>query len=132
LQVLVNDEALEATAELAVSAGAAEQVRRTTIMTIDTSNSMRGERFEQAKVAAEAFLDAAPEDLYIGIVAFAGAVEVVLEPTLDRDAAIAVIDELSLSQETRLYDGVIAAAEAAGSEGSRSLLVLSDGRDTRR
>jgi tight adherence protein B len=131
LQVSVNGDPLEeAEAELATAAGAAEQVRRTTIMTIDTSNSMRGDRFEQAKAAAKAFLEAAPDDLYVGIVAFAGSVEVVQAPTLDRSAAISVIDELSLSLETRLYDGVIAAAETAGAEGQRSLLVLSDGRDT--
>jgi tight adherence protein B len=130
LQVSVNGDLMEAEAELATAAGAAEQVRRTTIMTIDTSNSMRGDRFEQAKVAAKAFLEAAPDDLYVGIVAFAGSVEVVQKPTLDRSAAVGVIDALSLSLETRLYDGVITAAEAAGSEGQRSLLVLSDGRDT--
>ncbi len=130
LQISVNGADLEAEAELAASASAGDQVRRTTIMAIDTSNSMKGDRFEQAKAAAKSFLDAAPADVYVGIVAFAGSVEVVQEPTLDRDAAASVLDELSLSLETRLYDGVIAATKAAGSEGQRSLLVLSDGRDT--
>jgi tight adherence protein B len=130
VKVTVNDETVEADAELAASADVTSQVRRTAIMAIDTSNSMRGDRFEQAQAAAKAFLEAAPDDLYIGIVAFAGSVDVVQQPTLDRDTASSVIDDLELSLETRLYDGVIAAAEAAGSEGQRSLLVLSDGRDT--
>ncbi len=111
LQVSVNGTPIEAEAELAASANAEDQVRRTAIMAIDTSNSMRGDRFEQAKAAAKAFLDAAPDDVYIGIVAFAGGVDVVQEPTLDRAAASAVIDDLSLSYGTRLYDGVIAAAK---------------------
>jgi tight adherence protein B len=130
LKVTVNDTPLEASAEFAASADASAQIRRTAILAIDTSNSMRGDRFEQAKVAAKAFLESAPRDVQVGIVAFAGSVEVVQPPSLDRDAAAAVIDDLSLSLETRLYDGVIAATKAAGSEGQRSLLVLSDGRDT--
>jgi tight adherence protein B len=130
LEVTVNDTPLKASAKLAASADASEQVRRTAILAIDTSNSMRGDRFEQAKAAAKAFLESAPRDVQVGIVAFAGSVEVVQPPSLDRDAAGAVIDDLSLSLQTRLYDGVIAATQAAGSEGQRSLLVLSDGRDT--
>jgi tight adherence protein B len=130
LEVTVNDAPLKASADLAASADASEQVRRTAILAIDTSNSMRGDRFEQAKAAAKAFLESAPRDVQVGIVAFAGSVEVVQPPSLDRDAAAAVIDDLSLSLQTRLYDGVIAATQAAGSEGQRSLLVLSDGRDT--
>jgi tight adherence protein B len=130
LQVAVNGTSLDAEGELAAAAEASDQVRRTTILAIDTSKSMQGERFEQAKAAANAFLEGAPEDLYVGIVAFAGTVDVVQQPTLDRAAASAVLDELSLTLQTRLYDGVVAATKAAGSEGQRTLLVLSDGRDT--
>jgi tight adherence protein B len=130
LQVTVNGTQLEAEAELAANVDASEQVRRTTILAIDTSRSMRGERFEQAKAAANAFLEGAPKDLYVGIVGFAGSVDVLQRPTLDRDAAADVLDGLSLTLQTRLYEGVIAATRAAGSQGQRTLLVLSDGRDT--
>ncbi len=130
LKVSVNDEPVDAEAELAASADANKQVRRTAILAIDTSNSMAGARFTQAKQAAQAFLAAAPKDVYVGIVAFAGSVNVVQPPSLDRSAASAVLDKLTLSAGTRLYEGVIAAADAAGKDGSRSLLVLSDGRDT--
>ena len=41
-----------------------------------------------------------------------------------------VIDGLELSKGTLLYDGVLAAVELAGSDGQRSILVLSDGADT--
>jgi tight adherence protein B len=130
LQVAVNGTQLEAEAELAANVDASEQVRRTTILAIDTSRSMRGERFEQAKAAATAFLQEAPDDLYVGVVGFAGSVDVLQRPTLDRDAAAGVIDGLTLTLQTRLYEGVIAATKAAGSQGQRTLLVLSDGRDT--
>ncbi len=57
LKVTVNGTALDAEATLAATADAQDQVRRTSILAIDTSNSMRGERFDQAKAAAKAFLD---------------------------------------------------------------------------
>ena len=55
-------------------------VRRTAILAVDVSKSMAGEKFEQAKLAAQAFLDASPSDLYVGIVSFAGEVEDGLAP----------------------------------------------------
>jgi tight adherence protein B len=130
LQVAVNGTPLEAEAELATDADETEQVRRTTILAIDVSRSMRGERFEQAQAAAKAYLETVPKDVYVGIVAYAGSVDVVQVPTLDRESAATVIDGLTLSLQTRLYDGVIAAIKAAGKQGQRSILVLSDGLDT--
>ena len=83
LTVSLNDQPLDAKAELA--ADAVDTVRRTAILTIDVSNSMRREnRFEEAQQAAKAFLDAAPDDLYIGIVTFANEVTVAQAPSLDR------------------------------------------------
>ena len=126
LRVSINDDQVKATA-----APADEAVRRTTMMTIDVSNSMRGQRFAQAKQAAKAFLDTAPDDVLVGIVTFAKDVETVQKPTLDRSRLTRVLDRLELSRQTRLYDGVIEATKAVGKEeGQRSLLVLSDGKDT--
>ncbi|GAB3768087.1 tight adherence protein B [Nocardioides ginsengisegetis] len=105
-------------------------VRRTAVLAIDTSNSMRGLRFEAAKSAASVFLDSVPDDVYVGVVSFAGDVVESLPPTRDRDAARATVNALTLSRQTRLYDGVLAAVRMAGSEGQRTLLVLSDGADT--
>ena len=126
--VSLDDTVLPAEAE---PAGEAEAVQRTTILAIDVSSSMRRDnRFEEAQLAAKAFLDAAPDDLLVGIVTFASSVDVAQEPTLDRAASAEVIDGLTLSNQTLLYDGVLGAVAASGTEGSRSLLVLSDGRDT--
>ena len=115
----------------AESAGEAKAVERTALLAMDVSASMRRDnKFVEAQDAAKAFLAAAPDDLKVGIVTFAGDVEVAQEPTLDREASAAVIDGLTLSQKTRLYDGILEAVTASGTEGSRSILVLSDGRDT--
>jgi len=125
--VTVDGKDASATAE---TAGTDTSVRRTAVMAIDTSNSMKGSRFDAAKLAAQEFISTVPDDVYVGIVTFAGEVTTVLDPTTDRDAAQAVLDGLTLSRQTRLYDGVIQAVDVAGTEGQRSLLVLSDGADT--
>ncbi len=125
--VTVDGKNASASAE---TAGTDTTVRRTAVMAIDTSNSMKGSRFDAAKVAAQEFISSVPADVYVGIVTFAGEVTTVLEPTIDRSAAQTVLDGLTLSRQTRLYDGVIQAVDVAGTEGQRSLLVLSDGADT--
>lgn len=115
----------------AKSAGEAEdQVRRTTILAMDTSDSMDGPRFDAAKAAAETFMDNVPADVFVGIVTFDNEVTTALPPTTDRDAANEVIEGLELARGTRLYEGVTAAVALAGTEGQRSILVLSDGRNS--
>jgi tight adherence protein B len=124
--VTVDGTTAEATA---AAAGQDKAVRRTAILAIDTSNSMKGPRFAAAKAAALQFLAAVPADVYVGIVTFDQEVTTELPPTLDRAAANGVVGGLTLSGGTHLYDAVAAAVGLAGSEGQRSLLVLSDGAD---
>jgi len=127
VRATVDGEQVSATAASTRSGSA---VRRTTVLVIDTSRSMRHEgRFEAAKSAALTYLSAVPDDVEVGIVTFDSAVETQLEPTTDRVTARTVVEGLSLERDTLLYDGVIAAAEAAGHSGQRSLLLLSDGAD---
>jgi len=129
LEVSLDEAGLEAEAELA--ADSKVQVRRTTILAMDVSNSMRrNDRFSEAKEAAQAFLEAAPDDVFVGIVTFANEVTVAQPPSLDRVASSEVIDNLTMSLQTRLHEGILEAVEASGTEGSRSVLLLSDGRDT--
>lgn len=123
--VEINGTDAESTAALASTT----DVQRTAVLTIDTSNSMKGERFAGAQQAALSFLDTVPDDVEVGIVTFDSTVDTALEPTLDRDAARTVVKNLELGPETSLYDGIIAATQLAGDEGQRSLLVLSDGAD---
>ncbi len=105
------------------------RVARTTVIAIDTSLSMQGPKIEAAKAAAISFLDAVPVDVRVGVVTFDGEVDPVLAPTTDRDLAKAEVAGLGLGRGTLLFDGVQAAADLAGDDGQRSLLVLSDGKD---
>ena len=114
----------------AVLAGTDTRIRRTTILAVDTSDSMAGARFEAAKSAALTYLDIVPDDVLVGVVSFDDQVTKALSPTTDRAQAQAVIRSLSLSRHTLLYDGVLSALELAGTDGQRSVLVLSDGADT--
>jgi tight adherence protein B len=127
--VEVDGETVDATASVAGTA-AQNQVRRTTILAIDTSDSMKGARFTAARSAAGSFLDSVPDDVNVGIVTFDADVRTALAPTTDRDAARDVIGKLGLARGTRLYDGVLTAIKESGDEGQRSILVLSDGANT--
>ena len=116
--VSIGDTVLDSSAELAGSTD--EQVRRTTIIAFDTSNSMGTQgRIDAAKAAAKTFLDTVPDDVYVGIVTFDADVETPLAPTQDRAEAQAVIDDLALATSTRLNDGVIEAVNQAGTDGQR-------------
>lgn len=129
LSVSLGDTQVEAKATLASQAQ--HGLRRTAVLAIDVSESMRANgKFTEAKNAAQTFLDSAPADLNIGIVTFAGKVTVAQAPTLDRAASKAVIDGLTLSRGTFLYDGLAQAVATSGRSGQRSVIVLSDGRDT--
>lgn len=128
LDVSLDGTRIDATAALASTT---KTVRRTAILAIDVSNSMAAnDKFTAAKSAAQTFLDSVSPDLYVGIVTFAGKVTVAQEPTTDRAASKSVIDGLKLSYGTFLYDGLEQAVATTGKEGQRSVIVLSDGRDT--
>jgi tight adherence protein B len=126
VKVTVDGKTAEATAEPAESDTG---VQRTAVLVIDTSKSMEGDRFEAAKNAAREFITTVPDNVAVGIVSFSSEVKTELAPTTDRTAATAVLDSLQLAKKTRLYDGVIQGVDVAGTEGQRSLLVLSDGAD---
>ena len=127
VSVTVDGQEVDATAQTAANT---DDVKRTTILAIDTSNSMKGDRIAEAKAAALTYLDTVPDNVEVGIVTFDNDVTVRQQPSLDRDAARAVINGLTLKQNTALYAGVKAAITAAGTdEGQRQVLVLSDGQD---
>jgi tight adherence protein B len=125
--VTIDSQEVEATAQ---AAAATDEVKRTTVLAIDTSNSMEGDRITEAKSAALTYLDAVPDNVEVGIVTFDNDVVVRQRPSLDRDASRAVINSLTLKQNTALYEGVKSAITTAGTaEGQRQILVLSDGQD---
>jgi len=129
----------------------------TVILAIDVSLSMEADdisptRIEAAREAARNFLELAPPELEVGIVAFSGSAAGILPPTVDRIAARGAIDRLSLGEGTAIGEGIHAAVEMAlanraadaaaegfgdgdGDEGdgevpAEAIIVLSDGETT--
>jgi tight adherence protein B len=127
VSVTLHGKAVDATA---ADAARTDDVRRTTVLAIDTSNSMKGTRIAEAKRAALAYLDAVPANVDVGIVTFDDTVRTVLAPGTDRAAARTAINGLTLAQHTLLYAGMKTALQAAGTTGQREVLLLSDGKDT--
>ena len=107
------------------------QGKRATILVVDTSGSMGEAGMATVREATKAFLKAAPKDVAVGVVSFAGTAGVDVPPTLDRVRVQKAVNALRSRGETSLYDGVIVAASALGAYTDRSILLLSDGGDTR-
>ena len=61
---------------------------------------------------------------------FAGKVKEQIAPSTDRAAVLAAVEGAKLTRGTSVYDAIDAASELVGTDGARSLLVLSDGADT--
>ncbi|MGI8823918.1 MAG: VWA domain-containing protein [Acidimicrobiia bacterium] len=127
----------------------------TVILAIDVSLSMEADdvsptRIEAAREAARNFLELAPPELEVGIVAFSGSAAGILPPTVDRTAARGAIDRLSLDEGTAIGEGIHAAVEMAlanraadaadegfgdgdgggGEAPAEAIIVLSDGETT--
>ena len=127
VQVEVDGRAVESTAKV-IAAG---DVERTTVLVLDASNSMlQGDKFAAATAAVDAFLAAAPADVRIGLVAFAGDLGEVIEPTTDHESVRSALADITLRKGTAVYDAIAEGLHQVGTAGSRSLLVLSDGGDT--
>lgn len=126
LEVRVGGHVVDATVEPAGGGS----VQRRAVLLVDISGSMKGTGIEAARTAAAAFLQAAPADVEVGLVAFNDTAEVLAEPTRDRDVVRAQVDSLQPSRETALYDAVPVALDVLGDTGDRTLVVLSDGGDT--
>jgi tight adherence protein B len=127
VRVEVDGRAVESSAK-SIAAG---DVTRTTVLVLDASNSMRqGGKFASATAAVDAFLAAAPDDVRIGLVPFAGDLGDVIEPTTDHESVRAALADITLRKGTGVYDAMAEGLAQVGTDGSRSLLVLSDGGDT--
>jgi tight adherence protein B len=128
VSVTMDGKEVDATAKTVADSG--DTVRRTSVLAIDVSKSMEGEKFAAAQDAARAYVDAAPDDVYIGLVTFASEVTTVQTPTTNHDDLDEAISSLELTPATHLYDGVLQALDETGEDGQRSVLLLSDGIDT--
>jgi tight adherence protein B len=107
------------------------QRKRATMLVVDTSGSMGLAGMATVRTAVAAFLKDAPKDVAVGLVSFAATAGVDVPPTKDRARVQKAVNALRSRGETTLYDGV--AVAAAGLQGfeDASILLLSDGGDTR-
>lgn len=106
-------------------------VVRTAVLAIDNSRSMAGAKLEAAKSAAVSFIESLPSDVTVGLVTFASGTQVRVENTPDREAVLDAIDQISLdpTRGTALFDGTAVAADVTGADGSRTVVLLTDGNE---
>lgn len=118
----------------------------TVVLAIDSSRSMEAtdvkpSRRAAARSAAETFLDTVPDRYRVAIVSFATKAEVVLPPTVDRDAARAALGQLRPGAGTAIGDALARAlsvvvpqatvpGQATPPATPASILLLSDGAQT--
>jgi tight adherence protein B len=131
LEVTVDGNSLPATATFIGDAVAQEEAAaRKAMLVLDTSGSMAADgKLEAAKEAARAYLSAVPGDVRVGLVTFADDATVAVQPTTDRGSVRSAIDGLSAQGATAMYDATALAVRTLGEEGSRSVVLLSDGED---
>ena len=122
----------------------------TVIVALDVSNSMAGTdvaptRLDAAKELAKAFVDAQPDSVDIGVVAFQNGALTTSQPSADREAVKAAVDRLRVSGGTSLAAAVLTSLSAitgkkvtVGRDGtvpdigywaSATIVVISDGED---
>jgi Ca-activated chloride channel homolog len=111
------------------------------VLAIDVSLSMAAEdvapsRIEAARAAARRFVEDAPENLEIGLVAFAGTAIPVVAPTDDRAPTLSALERLGLGQGTAVGEAIFTSLELVASldEGQGippvMVVVLTDGTST--
>ncbi|OGA41854.1 MAG: ABC transporter ATP-binding protein [Betaproteobacteria bacterium RIFCSPLOWO2_12_FULL_68_19] len=84
----------------------------TVILTMDVSGSMRATdvqptRLAAAQAAAKAFVAEQPENVRIGVVAFAGTATVAQAPTRNREDVIAAIERFQLQRATAIGSAIV-------------------------
>ena len=86
--------------------------RATIMLAMDVSGSMRANDIDPSRIiaaqkAAKQFISDQPEEVQIGIVAFAATALLVQVPTLDHTALDAAIDRFQLRRGTAIGDGLL-------------------------
>jgi Ca-activated chloride channel family protein len=107
------------------------------LLVIDTSGSMAGDKIEQAKAAARAFVEAMPLQNQLGLVRFDSVVQPVVPLASaegNRAQVLSQIDSIEVGGDTSLYDAIEASikllAETRGTDDDRiqSVVVLSEAK----
>jgi len=120
-----------------VTAVSVPREQATLVLAIDVSLSMDAgdvapSRIEAAKEAALRFLELAPEELDVGVVAFAGVALPAVVPTTDRSATAAAVRSLTLAEGTAVGEAIFASLTLLGDhrDAPAAVVVLSDGETT--
>jgi tight adherence protein B len=103
---------------------------RSAILLIDRSGSMRESGMGTVRSSVAQFLQSVPKDVKVGVVSFADQPRLDVAPTQDHGAVQAAVNGLKSDGDTALYDGLSLAIDTLGGTGERSILILSDGKDT--
>jgi Ca-activated chloride channel family protein len=108
-------------------------VEKASVMLVtDTSGSMNAtdvapNRITAAKAAADRFLKQVPEQLQVGLVAYADGPHTVLRPTQDRAQVQSTLDALTADGGTATGDALNSALAALGDQKPAAIVLLSDG-----
>ncbi|HEY8306579.1 MAG TPA: VWA domain-containing protein [Lapillicoccus sp.] len=116
--------------EYKVDGSPGSTLARSTILLIDRSGSMRDSGMSTVRSSVAQFLSTAPKDVKVGVVSFGDQATQDLLPTSDRGAVQTAVNALKSGGDTALYDGVALAVKTLGDTGDRSIVLLSDGKDT--
>jgi VWFA-related protein len=99
------------------------------VLAIDVSGSMEGAPLDQAKAAAQRFVDGLEPDDQLAIITFSETSQKLLDFTSDRTAITAAIAGLRAGGPTALYNATADSARLASTAASarRAVILLSDG-----
>jgi Ca-activated chloride channel homolog len=95
------------------------------------STDVKPTRLAAAKKAAGSFLDAIPEKVRVGAVAFNQRAEVLQSPTRDHDAVKEAIQSITPAGSTATGDAITAALQNITGKAPAAIVLLSDGKSVR-
>ena len=101
------------------------------VLVLDLSGSMRGEKLARAKEAAKLYVADAPDTYRIAVIGFADHASIVCPFTRNKNLLETRIDALSAGGNTALQDAIGSALEMLEGESRKALLVVTDGRENK-
>jgi tight adherence protein B len=108
---------------------------KSVVLAIDRSQSMRGKPLQEAVAAARRFVADKPALDRIAVTTFATHVVMLTgfsSSTIDADTALRTIDQVDSKPGTKLYDDLVASAQALAQQKllGRVIIVVTDGNET--
>jgi Ca-activated chloride channel family protein len=108
---------------------------RTVILAMDISGSMNADdvwpsRLAAAQSAARAFVNALPDNVRIGVVAFSDEARLVQPPVQNREDVLFVIASLQAQHGTAIGRGILVSLEALDKDVPGAIVLLTDGQNS--